>query len=103
MTVDVHSLLREAEDQKAARAEQLPTAQDCIRVMVQCRLRLMELGWKSGEYAPKDHVIEGINAGFTGPLEYQYLANGWFTAGGGDWWPAPRPLVFREIQEHHHD
>lgn len=94
--VDVHALLRDGEAQKAARAEQLPTEQDCIRMMVQCRLRLLDLGWKSGEYASKDKKIEGINPGFTGPAEYQHLGSGWFIAGRGDWWPAPRPLVFKE-------
>lgn len=94
--VDVHALLREAADQKAARTEQLPTEQDCISMMVQCRLRLLELGWTSGEYAPKDgQNFEGINPGFTGPAEYTHLGSGFFIASPGDWWPAPRPLVFR--------
>lgn len=95
-SVDVHSLLREAQDQKAARAAQLPTEQDCIRMMVQCRLRLLDLGWTSGEYAPKNRPIEGVNAGWSGPGEYQHLGAGWFIAENGDWWPAPPPLVFRD-------
>ena len=94
--VDVHALLREAADQKAARTEQLPTEQDCISMMVQCRLRLLELGWTSGEYAPKDgKEFEGINPGFAGPSTYTHLGSGFFIASPGDWWPAPRPLVFR--------
>jgi hypothetical protein len=94
--VDVHALLREAADQKAARTEQLPTEQDCISMMVQCRLRLLELGWTSGEYAPKDgREFEGINPGFAGPATYTHLGSGFFIASPGDWWPAPRPLVFR--------
>jgi hypothetical protein len=98
MTIDVHAILRKAEEQEAARAEQLPTEQDCIRMMIQCRLRLMELGWRSGELAPKDGTnFTGINAGFTGPAEYTHLgAGGFFIAEAGDWWPAPRPLVFKE-------
>lgn len=97
MGVDVHELLREAEAQKAARAKQLPTEQDCIRMMVQCRLRLIELGWRSGEYAPKDGTcFVGINAGWAGPAEYQHLGSGFFIAEGGDWWPAPPPLVFKQ-------
>lgn len=96
MSVDVHELLREADQQKAARAEQLPTEQDCIRMMVQCRQRLLELGWRSGEYAPKDGTaFVGINAGFIGPAEFQHLGSGFFIAEGGDWWPAPPPLVFK--------
>lgn len=93
--VDVHDLLRDAEAHKLARAIQFPTEQDCIRMMVQCRLRLLELGWQSGEYAPKDREIEGINPGFSGPAIYRHLGSSWFIASPGDWWPAPRPLVFR--------
>lgn len=96
MSVDVHELLREAQQQKAARAEQLPTEQDCIRMMVQCRQRLLELGWRSGEYAPRDGTaFVGINAGFAGPAEFQHLGSGFFIAEGNDWWPAPSPLVFK--------
>ena len=96
MSVDVHELLREAQQQKAARAQQLPTEQDCIRMMVQCRLRLLELGWRSGEYAPKDGTaFVGINAGFSGPAEFQHLGAGFFIAEGNDWWPASSPLVFK--------
>ena len=96
MSVDVHELLRQSDLQKVARAEQLPTEQDCIRLMIQCRLRLLELGWRSGEYAPSDGTyFTGINPGFTGPAEYTHLGSGFFIADGGDWWPAPRPLVFR--------
>lgn len=95
--VDVHALLRGVQEQKAARATQLPTEQDCIRMMVQCRLRLMDLGWRSGENAPKDGgEFTGINAGFTGPSVYVHLGSGFFVAEDGDWWPVPPPLVFKD-------
>lgn len=94
--VDVHEILREAEGQKQVRAYQLPTEQDCIRMMVQCRLRLMDLGWLSGEYAPRDgSEFTAINAGFRGPVTCVHLGSGFFVADGGDWWPASRPMVFR--------
>jgi len=65
-------------------------------MMVQCRLRLIELGWREGKYAPKDGTeFEGINPGFRGPATYTHLSSGFFIADGSDWWPAPRPLVFR--------
>jgi hypothetical protein len=65
-------------------------------MMVQCRLRLIELGWREGEYAPRDGTeFTGINAGFTGPVTCVHLGSGFFVADGGDWWPVPRPLVFR--------
>lgn len=103
IVTDVHSLLREAEAQKQARAEQLPTEQDCIRMMVQCRLRLIDLGWQSGEYAPRDNRrFIGVNPGFAGPAEYQNLFGNappsYFVAEGRDWWPVPRPLVWKEKQ-----
>ncbi len=95
-SVDVHALLRESAYQQTVRAEQLPTEQDCIRMMVQCRLRLLDLGWTSGEYAPKDgKEFEGINPGFSGPAIYTNFGSGFFITSPGDWWPAPRPLVFR--------
>ncbi len=97
--VDVHALLREAAEQKAARAEQLPTHQDCIRLMVQIRLRLMELGWQSHEYAPKDGAkFEAIIAGFAGPSECAWLGSGFFVADRGDWWPA-KPFMWRAIKQ----
>lgn len=102
--VDVHALLRDAETQKAARAKQLPTEQDCIRMMVQCRLRLIELGWREGEYAPRDgSEFTAINAGFRGPVTCIHLGSGYFTADGGDWWPSPRPIVYRaQTKEQQH-
>ncbi|WP_390342307.1 hypothetical protein ACFJIS_18850 [Variovorax boronicumulans] len=100
MRVDVHSLLREAEAQEKARAEQLPTEQDCIRMMVQCRMRLLEIGWRSGEYAPRNGTeFEAIVAGFTGPSRCVWLGSGFFVADGGDWWPVARPMVYRPMPE----
>lgn len=95
--IDVDKLLRTAEEQKAARAAQLPTHQDCIRLMIQIRLRLEELGWRSASYAPKDRPFEAIVAGYGGPSECQWLGSGFFIADGGDLWPA-QPFYFREKQ-----
>lgn len=94
---DIHSILREVNAQKQALAEQLPTEQDCIRMMIQCRQRLIDIGWKSGEYAPKDgRKFTGINAGFSGPSEFTHLGSGFFVASDGDWWPVPQPFVFKD-------
>lgn len=96
MSIAIHQILREAEEQKAERAEQLPTEQDCIRMMVQCRLRLIDLGWREGMFAPRDGTeFEAINAGYRGPTICTHLGSGFFVADGGDWWPVPRPIVFR--------
>lgn len=93
--MDVHSILREAAAQKTERAEQLPGEQDCIRVMVQARLRLQELGWSDITYAPKDGTyFESITAGFAGPADCCHLGSGFFIAEGGDLWPA-KPMMYR--------
>lgn len=93
--VDVHEILREAEAQKAARTEQFPDVQNVIRMMVQCRLRLEELGWRDIGYAPKDgRIIEVINAGWAGPCDGVWLGKGWFVAENNDWWPCT-PMMFR--------
>lgn len=97
MSGEFQQFMREAQALKQERAELLPTEQDCIDMMVQCRLRLLDLGWKSGENAPRDGSgFTGINAGFAGPAEFRSIGNGYFMASPGDWWPVPRPLVFKE-------
>ena len=95
MAIDVHEILRAAEEQKAERAAQLPDVQDCIRVMVQARLRLQELGWRDIAYAPQDgSYFDAVTAGFTGPSDCCRLGSGWFVAGDGDLWPA-HPMMFK--------
>lgn len=92
--VDVHSLLRDAEDQKQARAEQLPTEQDCIRLMIKIRLRLQELEWFPACFAPKDGgSFQAIVAGYAGPSECRWLGSAFFAAEKGDWWPVTPWLV----------
>ena len=99
--IDVHRMLREADDAEKARAKQLPTEQDCIRMMVQCRMRLMELGWRSGEYAPRNGTeFDAIVAGYVGSggsSRCVWLGSGFFIAEGGDWWPVARPLFYRPL------
>lgn len=92
----VHQILRDAEAQKQARAEQLPTEFDCIRAIQQAYLRLKDLGWNDACYAPKDGTaFEAIEVGCTKVLECQTLGSSVFAAHGGDWWPS-RPFVFRK-------
>ncbi|MES1979599.1 MAG: hypothetical protein V4451_16275 [Pseudomonadota bacterium] len=99
MKLDIHEILRDAEAQKQARAEQLPAMQDCIRVMVQARLRLEELGWRDACYAPKDgSYFDAITAGYAGPSDCMYLGDwptgNFFIAEGGDLWPS-HPMMFK--------
>ena len=94
--VDVHEILRQADEQRQARAEQLPTEQDCIRLMVQCRLRLEELDWRSIDYAPKQKgkPIDAIVPGWPGVKECHWLGSSWFAAEAGDLWPV-EPAWFK--------
>lgn len=98
-TMDVHSILRDAKAQKAARAEQMPTEFDCLRVMTQAHLRLKDLGWREACYAPKDgSYFDAIEPGCSGIQECCYLGE-WprgtfFASYGGDLWPC-RPSLFR--------
>jgi hypothetical protein len=95
--LDIQKILWQACEEKQERAKKLPTEDDCIEMMIQCRLRLEELGWKPGEYAPRDgREFIGINAGFRGPSVCIKLGDGYFTADSGNWFPHPRPLVFKE-------
>lgn len=98
MNVDVHDLLRQHDEQKQARAEQFPTEQDCIRMMIQCRLRLEELGWRSISYAPKESTFEAITPGYGGPSECMWMGSCFMVADHGDWWPA-QPAWWRLLRK----
>ena len=92
----IEDILREVEAGKEARAKMLPTDKDCIDMMVQCRLRLLELGWRSGEYAPKDGTtFLAVNAGFSGPVVAAWMLSSFFLQDAIDLWPMPQPLVFK--------
>lgn len=97
---DVQTILRLAEIEKQARAEKLPTEQDCIRMMVDCRFRLAELGWHSGENAPKDGThFQAVCAGYHGPCVCVWIGTSFFVADAHDWWPIPAPLMYRPLPE----
>lgn len=104
MTLDVHAVLRAADAAKAARAEQLSDVNECLRVLQQVNLRLLELGWKSIAYAPSNGgTINGIEAGCADVLELINLSNdpmrkNWFAAADGDWWPC-RPIWWKEKEK----
>lgn len=97
--VDVHTLLRGIEEGKQARAEQMPTDYDCLRLLGQVYQRLQELGWKNSIYCPKDGtVFEIIEAGRVGIHDCHYTGewpNGsWWVHDAGDLFPS-RPILFR--------
>ena len=99
--MDVHEFLRNADAQKAARAEQMPTEHDCLRVMMQAYLRMKELGWNDAIYCPKDgSVFHAIEAGSTGIGTCHYSGEwpdgSWWMHDAGDLWPS-RPILFKAI------
>lgn len=107
MTLDVHAVLRAADAAKAARAEQLPDVNECLRVLQQVNLRLLELGWKSITYVPSNggtaHAIHAIAPGCTAVLSVINLSNdpmqkNWFAEDSGDWWPC-RPIWWKEKEK----
>lgn len=90
-----------SEDKSAARAQSMPTEKDAIRAMYEAWTRLKELGWREGEYMPKDGKrYAGIQSGSTGihaftarPLE---AGGTMYEVYDGDIWPTRTPpVVFR--------
>lgn len=47
---EADGLWKMAEDAKAQRAEAMPTAQDALRLLIQAKERLNELGWREGNF-----------------------------------------------------
>ena len=96
MTNSFAEIIKSAEQAKASRAAAYPEVQDCVEAMVQIRQRLLEMGWQSAEYAPKDGSrFQAISAGFAGPSECCWLGKGFFVASEHDWWPTTI-LVWRK-------
>lgn len=99
MNVDVHQILRDANEQKRKRADQIPDVHECLRLMMQVHLRLKEMGWNEPIYAPKDGTtFEVLTFGSTGIFKCRYLGEwpkgGFFVEDGGDLWPSD-PIAYR--------
>lgn len=101
--MDVHELLRTHEAQKQARAEQLPTEQDCFRVLNQAFLRLSELGWRDAIYCPKNgDTFLAVEGNHSKPFRCMYMGEwpegGWWELESGELYPA-RPTLFKPLPE----
>ena len=97
MTNSILDLIAEADKAKAERAAAYPEVASCVEAMVQIRLRLLEMGWQSAEYAPKDgSKFWAIPAGFTGPSECSWWGGSFFVASEHDWQPTTTILVWRK-------
>ncbi len=99
MKIDLEELLAEIDAAEAKRAVDMPTEQDAIDQMFQCRLRLTELGWGDAVYCPKDgtvfNVIESGSSGIhKAHYEGKWPDGRWWVHVKGDLWPC-RPILFK--------
>jgi hypothetical protein len=96
---EAEALWKQADEEKAARARDMPTEQDALKAMFRAYQRLKELGWREAMYCPKDGThFDAIEAGSTGIHDCNYQGE-WPT---GSWWiydddvwPSS-PILFRE-------
>lgn len=97
-TERIEEILRTAEAQKLAREILFPDEQSVVRMMIQGRLRLEDLGWRTIENGPRDTWVEVICPGYAGPAKaIRYDGDRcWFVSSGNDLWPA-NPTHFRPL------
>ncbi len=83
---EADALWKAVEIEKAQRAAMMPDTKAALRALCDARQRLKELGWKEGQYCPKDGTeFAAIEYGSTG------IFTGWFD---GKW-----PYDFAQIEE----
>jgi hypothetical protein len=97
MTAD--QLLAEIEREKEARARELPTIEDCLRMNVKLHQRMRELGWRDAIYCPKDgtefDAIEfGCGAAGTCHYDGEWPKGSWWMHSEGDLWSS-LPVMFK--------
>jgi hypothetical protein len=89
---------KKAKDWREAGEEKL------LRQMLDAREGLKSLGWRDGQYAPKDGTrFLSIEAGSTGVFPCYWMTNKHMTEGGGFWseahgdlWPA-KPTLWKPM------
>lgn len=102
MVADARQILEDHAAAKKRRAEQMPSAHDVLRVMMQCYSRLRELGRTEAMYCPKDgSAFDAIEFGSTGIHECRYEGE-WPTGSyhiyDGDVWPS-RPVMIKKREK----
>ena len=102
-TQDAESIFAEIEARQQKRADDMPTQEDALRVMLSAFERLKDLGWAPAIYSPKDGtVFEAIEAGCGAPGRCHYMGEwpegGWWMHDNGDLWPA-RPILWRQLPD----
>lgn len=101
MELTYENVVAEYEREKAKRASEMPTMQDCLLRLLSAKERLREFGWNDGIYAPKDGTLfEVIEFGSTGIFNCHYDGEWpdgyWMTSDGRDLYPSSSaPLMYR--------
>lgn len=103
---EADALWRSIQDEKAKRAEAMPTEQDAVRAMWSAYQRLRELGWREAHYAPRDGrdllFVEagstGIHRGHVDDPEPGLLSPRVWLHSSGDLWPS-HPVLYRELSD----
>jgi len=102
LSEDLECALAQALEQHARsqerRAEVLPDAYACLRVMMDAYCRLKELGWNDAIYCPKDgSMFKAIEFGSTGIGDCSYDGDWptgrWWMHEAHDLWPS-RPVMY---------
>jgi len=102
--IEIDKLFAEIKQAEDKRAEQMPTEQDAIRMLHSAYLRLKELGWKEGVYAPEDgSYFSAIEIESKGIHKCAYLNASWCTFDGDVWPSSTPPLMFRERKDTDND
>lgn len=101
--MDVKKILKQCEQEKAMRAETMPTEKEALEVMFAAYQRLKELGFSEAIYCPKDGTIfDAIEPGSTGIGKCSYIGEwpkgGWWMHEAGDLWPS-RPCLYRAASD----
>lgn len=96
-------LLAASDRDKQARADEMPTEQDALKVLFRAYERLKELGWNDALYSPKDgSSFDSISVGSTGIHRCHYEGawpdGRYWVEDGGDLWPA-EPVLYRRTAE----
>lgn len=92
-------LFESIKDDNRLRAEEMPTEQDALNVMMRAFLRLKDLGFDDAKHCPfGGSVFEAIEMGSTAIHDCSYSGewpNGTFWVhDGGDLWPS-NPILIR--------
>lgn len=99
------AIWKRVEEQKTKRATDVPDEKSAINAMFDAWLRLKELGWREGMYAPKDgSTFKIVELGSTGIFDcyshgdWPYCM--WFTSDEHDIYPSSQaPAMFRLLPE----